>query len=384
MPLPDPALLAAADFLAGLPREERERAEQQLRQLVKAKAPVEELIEPPPVRPLREYLTMELTQAAALDTSRLLVRGELLVTVGKSGKGKTTLNLMRLLRWGAGLPLFDEEPDVLAPVDGQPLRSIIIENEGAAGMFQERMRRMIGNLPDAVQATVVDHVYVYGTGGYSGLKVDNDEHYDKIKRAVEAVEPDVVFIEPFRSIYKGDENSNTEVAIVIDRLIELATEYDLAIVLAHHEKKNTTEALDPLDYARGASALDGATATFENFRAVSGVDRRELSWSKARHAWQGAPDPMLLEYDKGTDWYHYVAEHELERRVLGYLQRADDMVTVPELEEELGVPAHRVRPVLQKLKKEGRVGTGPKPGPGEAVPWFAIDDDAPARGGLEI
>ena len=65
--------------------------------------------------------------------------------------------------------------DVLAP--SAPLRTLVIENEGAPGMFHQQITTMVnaaGYLTDEDRKVVLENVLIWGDGGYSGLKLDDD------------------------------------------------------------------------------------------------------------------------------------------------------------------------------------------------------------------
>ena len=90
----------------------------------------------PPVTSLGEYLDTPIPIPPSLVWPTIVVRGEITATLGRAGKGKTTMNLNRILRWGCGRPLYDSFRDkegkpYLAPTD--PIKSLIIENEGLGG-----------------------------------------------------------------------------------------------------------------------------------------------------------------------------------------------------------------------------------------------------------
>lgn len=373
-------LRAAAELMAGMPPEERERAKRQMELLAVAQAPPENLTPEIPVRTLREYLEVVIPEPPRLVIPSVLVRGELTAIIGKSGKGKTTLNLHRLLRWAAGLRPF-EELDTMTPV--KPLKTLLIENEGSAGMFQEKMKVMLADEThldkDALQI-VLDNFLIWGDGGYSGLKINADKDYDLIRRALEATQPDVLFLEPFRQLWRGNENDSEEMAEVIDRMIRLGAEYKVAVLLSHHEKKNR-EVLDKMDLARGSSALDGAAQLFENFEAVQAGKFRELSWSKSRY--DIMPAPIRLSYNDETRWYEFVSEDDLSQTILQYMQQQGDNPTfVVEMAEATGESQKNLNKQLNALEAEGRVRRLQRKF-GEGVPWRLVGGATGIAGELD-
>jgi hypothetical protein len=109
----------------------------------------------PPVKTLGEYLDTPIEVPPSLVWPTVVVRREITTTLGRAGKGKTTLNLNRLMMWGCGRPLFEDFTATHGDDKGkpfmdpaEPLKSLILENEGSAGMFHAKMGTMLYNCGD--------------------------------------------------------------------------------------------------------------------------------------------------------------------------------------------------------------------------------------------
>src|SRR4051812_28149098 len=131
---------AFAKFLGGLDERDRAAAIAQVKLRAISETPDEAFI--PPVRTLREYLDAPIEVPPVLVEPNMVVRGGLNATIGRAGKGKTVLSLNRLLRWSSGAPFFEgwknqEGQHFYEPVD--PLKVLIVENEGAAGLFHKQI-----------------------------------------------------------------------------------------------------------------------------------------------------------------------------------------------------------------------------------------------------
>ena len=82
-----------------------------------------------PIKPLGEFLDTPVEVPPVLISAGkdengqrvMLVRGGIHVTIGRAGKGKTVMNLNRILRWSAGLPMFPGWESA----DGEPCASIL-------------------------------------------------------------------------------------------------------------------------------------------------------------------------------------------------------------------------------------------------------------------
>jgi hypothetical protein len=309
----------------------------------------------PDVTQLREYLAKAIPIPPSLVWPTIAVRGEITTTLGRAGKGKTTMNLNRIFAWAAGRPLFPGWTDhdgneYLKPE--RPLRTLIAENEGNAGMFHQKVGLLVhqGNLDGPEKELCLDNIYIHGDGGYSGMKLDNPEGVQKLRRAVESCRPDIVFIEPFRSLWRGEENSATDMAVVVDNIVAMATDYDCAVILSHHERKGgPSDDGEKMSAARGSTVLEGVVAVMENFESVKDGEYREMTWSKARYL--PPPTPVRMEWDRETGWYQWVPISAIEDGVLVALREADDEpLNLRGLSEATGESITKLRPIMRHLE----------------------------------
>lgn len=318
----------------------------------------------PPIKNLGDYLDTPIEVPASLVWPTIVVRGELATTLGRAGKGKTTMNLNRLLKWACGRPLFedftastgDDAGKAYYMPDG-PQKSLIIENEGSAGMFHLKMGTMLYNcgdvLSDEDRKLIRENVHIWGDGGYSGLKLDNDEGVNAVRAGIEKYEPDIVFIEPFRQLWKGEENSSTDMATVVDNIIAMATDYGCGFILSHHERKGGAGEDDLMSAGRGSTVLEGAVALMENFQSVKGGDYRELITSKARYL--QPPPSCRLEYDRDSGWYNYVPESDIERAILEALTIQTEPINKSGLCDILDEKPPKVEKALKRLVDDNRI-----------------------------
>lgn len=331
----------------------------------------------PPITTLGEYLDRPIPVPPILVEPALVVRGGLTCTVGRAGKGKTQMNLNRIMRWSVGKPMFDrlknkEDVAILGP--SKPLRILIIENEGAAGMFHRQVGIMLhaqgsaGYLSGDEVDTAKENILVWGDGGWSGLKLDDEQQLNMVRAGCEKHKPDIVFIEPFRGLWKGDENSATDMAIVADALSGIAADYDCGVILTHHERKSGAgDDGEKMSAGRGSTVLEGVVATMENFEVARGGDFRELTWSKVRYGGGHALLPVRMEWQPGDWWYRHVPLDEIEQTLLNELADSDpEPLTIKDLVERTDEKDYTVRRTIKallsatppKVKKMSSVATG--------------------------
>jgi hypothetical protein len=321
----------------------------------------------PPIRTLGEYLASTIEVPPVLVEPFLVVRGGINATVGRAGKGKTVMNLNRALRWSAGKPLFDGWRDgdgnlQLAP--SHPLRILIVENEGAAGLFHRQIGIMVNNdefMTDEDRALAKENILIWGEGGYSNLKFDDPRKLDNVRQGVDKFKPDIVFVEPFRSLWKGEENSATEMNVVTDALVALATDFECAVQISHHERKGGMGegSQEKMNAARGSSVLEGVVTVMENFESVSGGEFRELSWSKSRHG--AAPNPVRMEWVPDSWWYRHVPQEAMDEAIISGLRgNADEPMNVTDLCSELDESnSRKVRDTLKRMEDDGKIKSMP-------------------------
>lgn len=347
----------AADYFATLDVDDRKAAFERVNASVKLSAPVEQVDPPPPVHNLDEYFAMDLKEPPSLISDCQVVRKEITATIARAGRGKTTLLTNRMMRWAAGLPLFDDLPDVQAP--DAPLRLLLIENEGSGYYMRENMEKLYAHIAidEEKKALAKENLMVWGDGGYTGLKVDRDEDVATIERALREHTPDMLLLEPFRGIWAGDENDNSAMEEVLDRLIALANTHDCGIMLSHHSNKAPIEG-DWMGASRGATALEGKVAAMEVFYPVHNEEQRELKWAKKRYGKKVAPAPIRMEYDFETRSLKRIPDSELEQEVLSFL--ASDTPPMwwnkAQIAEEVDETQDRVdRKALRSLLDQGRI-----------------------------
>lgn len=346
-----------ADYLTALPPEEREAAEGRINARLKLAQPIEEIKDAnrAPVMALGEYLDTEFPTPPFLVSSGQLVRGEITVVIGRAGKGKTTLMTNRMIRWAAGQPLFPDLEDSQVPE--QPLKTLLIENEGVAW----HMQRTLGGLLQAAalnptdEAAAKENLLIWGDGGYSGLKIDREKDLALVRQGVEESRPDVLMIEPFRGIWRGEENDATAMEAVLDDLVQIGHDFGCGILLSHHERKSGAgEDGEDMSRARGSGDLEGKVAVMENFRQVKGGDFRELSWSKSRYFPTKAP--IRMEYNEETRQYLLVPDTEIVKLVLeAFVQEPAAWFSKGDLAEDLGETEAHIYKALGELVDRGSI-----------------------------
>jgi hypothetical protein len=386
-----PEIEAFGRHLATLDDEQREQALAQAKILGVSNAD-SSLIGEPPVRTLADYLAEKIPEPPALvkatvgdETSGTVVRGAITALTAPGGKGKTVLSMNRFLRWGAGLPLFEGLDNNQIPT--HPLKTLLIENEGAAGFFQARMQRLLDGLDydrDEL-AAVNENVLIWGDGGWSSMKLDDPNNMELVRRAAEKFQPDIIFFEPFRGLHTANENDNSEMAVVLDAMNGLASTYDCGVMLTHHERKSgVQDGEDPMWAARGAAVLTDLAGVVERFKTAKNGTLREVSWTKSRFG--PVPAPVRMRFEAASWRYFYVPQDDDETEILEELESIpDEWFTVASIAELTAETEDHVRKRLNALAKDGRVSKTKNRNPNEGGFLYRSKTGNPGRGaGMEL
>jgi len=160
----------------------------------------------------------------------------------KAGKSTLCIQMSRCI--GVGLPFLG-----LSTVQG---RVLYFQHELGMEVLQQRMN-------DTGQT--YDDVYVATT---FSMKLDTEAGQRQMLAEVDSVRPDVLIIDPFYKVLKGDENESLDVRVVLDFLDTLTDEpYKCSIVLIHHPGKDIEKG------GRGSSVLEDWVDAYIEMKRIS-------------------------------------------------------------------------------------------------------------------
>jgi hypothetical protein len=184
-------------------------------------------------------------------------------------------------------------------------------------------------------------------------------------RTVKRLNAKAVFIDSFREVYTGDENSSTEVKPVLDGLRQLQIETGASIVIVHHLNKPTkgNEHLNVFTRMRGSSALWGWRETIIGLTPadMEGGARVQFQFKDAperlpiqiarRHSGEFAEQKMTLEVtvdERGA---------EIMDRVYDFIKDNNGECTRGDVKTKKGLAGNGQERLqaLKILEKEGRV-----------------------------
>lgn len=199
----------------------------------------------------------------------------MLFGVGGTGKSLFALNL--------AIALTDPSVDLF--LDKFPVKKkckvLMLQSEVSIAGFNDRVKKIYGNktLPIEVRENIklvsfLDDIMTSGD-------FNNDKFFESIKKILTENDQDVLVIDPLISFHNEDENANTQMRRVLDRIKILGQETKTSILIIHHSGKSNLGNNNA--GGRGASSIgDWASSSIELKVKDKNSDTYELVHRKSR------------------------------------------------------------------------------------------------------
>jgi hypothetical protein len=167
-----------------------------------------------------------------------LMRGAVSMIVAPGARAKTTWLIACALACASGRPILG------AKVFGGPLRILYLSAEDGSNEIALRVRGAMQH--HALRDIDVPGFHVIGAERWEHPLLDTATGSPKIHEKgrhalvaeLEAINPDVLFIDPLINVMGGvDANNNSAAAVLMGQLVSLATMRNMAIIVAHHASK---------------------------------------------------------------------------------------------------------------------------------------------------
>lgn len=160
---------------------------------------------------------------------RFLCRGGGLLLVGPTGIGKSSLSMQMMINWALGRSVFGIEP-------AKPLKSLLIQAENDEGDLSEMRDGVFSglNLSDSDRESACSRIFIVNENS----KVSKAFITDTVKPILDAVKPDILWIDPVLAYLGGEMNSQQEVGRFLRNLLNpVLAEFNCAVVIIHHTNK---------------------------------------------------------------------------------------------------------------------------------------------------
>jgi hypothetical protein len=252
--------------------------------------------------PLDQFIAAESGAPAALigDVDDVILpRAGFLLLGGRGGRGKTTLSIEAALHLASGV-------EWLGLAVPQPLRVLILENEGPREPFRQKLAAKRATWPCGLSGAVFVHVHSWGC-----FTLKDSEKRRRLREFVEAEQIDLVVGDPLDLLGLDGVGSPEDTRVFLEHMKEIGLFDDVAWWLIHHLRKDrSTDELDELSGAWGGrpdavlvlDALDD--------------DRARLSFPKVRWGRSGRRPALILSFDRDREAFSFVCEEGDDERDL--------------------------------------------------------------------
>lgn len=195
---------------------------------------------------------------------------------------------------------------------------------------------------------------------------------DRLSATLSAFKPRLLLLDPLIRLHRADENSASEMSVILDGLRGLARASKTAILLVHHARK--AAAGNAGAGLRGSSDLHAFGDTNLYLRRLSQDSMLEL---RIEHRAAAAPEPLRLklqvdEQAEPTARFEVLAsppeDDPAAQRILALLNKAQAPLSSAALREKLGVRNQTVAEALKLLIADGRIRRDGRDG------WSAVAD----------
>ena len=195
----------------------------------------------------------------------------------------------------------------------------------------------------------------------SAMRLDLARDQVRLQKTVRSLRPKMLVLDPLVRLHRLDENSANEVSGLLSYLRDLQRELDVALVLVHHTRKNTSPGMQAGQGLRGSGDFHAWSDSSLYLRRTRGdlvltIEHRAASAPEPVSLRLAESDgvPVHLEIASGALGAIEEKERGLEVRVLEELE-SEAGLTRSRLRERLSVKNERLGPILAQLESQGSI-----------------------------
>ena len=225
---------------------------------------------------------------------KIIPKGSITSITADSGKGKSVLAMILMKHMALG--------EDFCGLGVAKSRVWLIDQEQSGSIVRGRCK--------AIFQQEIDGACIFG----SFLKIDGEEDYRKIKKAIVDGRYDVVIFDTFSTIHTGDENSSRDMSMVSKKLLQLITETGVTIIYLHHHRKQMRGESYNQSTSRGSTEIIAKVASHLLIEVKKELDegggmvqKMTISQEKSRSAECISKIGLDIKYDsatKKTSWCH--------------------------------------------------------------------------------
>src|SRR3954468_14026380 len=192
------------------------------------------------------------------------------------------------------------------------------------------------------------------------LRLDRGRDQARLREAVRRCAPRLLVLDPFVRLHRIDENDAGEVSALLGYLRALQRQYDVAVLVVHHARKNGSTGTQAGLSLRGSGDFHAWGDSNLCLRR-----QKDTLLLTVEHRAAAAPDPLRLQLVAGEDVDAHLAivptaalanadpSGEIDRRVLDLLARVGRPFSRSQLRAELHVRNERLGDALSRLVAAG-------------------------------
>lgn len=195
---------------------------------------------------------------------------------GEPYAGKTLFSMYLLLHMDLGLPLFGR----FQPLPHQ--RCLFIGQDAPTWDYHGQFLKLLYGLHIPSEDTVpLPSFFILN----QGLSLVSHDFIHLIRHSVSLYDINVLFLDTLADFHHFEENSNTEMNLVMRTLKYLRDTFDLSIIFTHHVSKPSANSEVSMNYrARGASKIAGSIDQhiYLSSKMRDGIPTVSINFPKAR------------------------------------------------------------------------------------------------------
>lgn len=112
-------------------------------------------------------------------------------------------------------------------------RVLLIDQERSKAETQRRLRAVIAGRGLRV-ADIKDTLFVRSS---TSTRIDSQTSYESIRKELSELRPTLLLVDSFATLHESNESNRMEIQKVLEKLKQIRTEFNCAIVMIHHETK---------------------------------------------------------------------------------------------------------------------------------------------------
>jgi RecA-family ATPase len=195
----------------------------------------------------------------------------------------------------------DGQPVLGAWAVQKPRTVLLLEQE----LGEYRLRDRIQGLHAHKNSSVAAANFYYASKDLL-CKLDTSAGIGSIRRHIESCKPDLVIFDPLIWFHNADENDNSQMQKIMEKIIGLQEEYGHSTIIVHHMgKPSETRTGYDANSLRGASAIFGAVDSVVTIEKPVPLDQTRIRVHFVLRNTENLP-AMNLQLDSATKSFHRI------------------------------------------------------------------------------